>query len=213
MEAACSLPVRQLDDGRSLGGTLLGGDGAPVHIDASFDDRAERWKGAGNGVKSVEVFAQPSPGNAAQQPNGIGVMRIAQELDGVALLHQLSGVEHPDAIAHRADHSEVVADEQHRGPGLLAERAHKVEDLSLHGGVEAGRRFVENQEPGVVRQRHGNHYSLGHAARQFVRIAIHYFADVGNLDQPQSFLGFQAGVASRRAADPEHFCHLAADPQ
>ena len=57
--------------------------------------------------------------DAAQQPDGVRMARVVQDLERRPLLDELAGVQHPDAVAHPGDHAEVVADEQQRGAELL----------------------------------------------------------------------------------------------
>ena len=114
-----------------------------------------------------------------------GCLRVVEDLAGVALLDDLAGVHHADAVAHRADDAEVVGDQQDRRAGLVAQRADQVEHLGLDRGVEAGRRLVQHQQLRVARQRHGDDDTLQHAAGELVRVATHHPLGVGDLHLAQ----------------------------
>ena len=98
------------------------------------------------------------------EPAGVGVQRASEQRGDVALLHDLPGVHHGHPITHLGDDAEVVGDEDDRGPGLVAQVAHEVEDLRLDRDVERGRRLVGDQEFGFARERHRDHHALGHTA-------------------------------------------------
>ncbi len=117
---------------------------------------------------------------------------------GVALLDDLAGVHHADPVAHRADHAEVVGDEQDRGVGLVAQGAHEVEHLGLDGGVETGGRLVEHEQLRVARQRHGDHDALLHPAGELVRIALHDPHRVGDAHAAQRLEGVLLRLACGR---------------
>ena len=83
-----------------------------------------------------------------------------------------AGVHHRDVVGDLGDHAEIVRDEDDRGAGLLAQRAHQVEDLRLDRDVERGGRLVGDQQLRPARQRHRDHHALAHAAREPVRIVV-----------------------------------------
>ena len=60
------------------------------------------------------------------------------------MFNHLPGVEHRNLIRDPSDHTEIVADEEHREATLLAYRLKQVEDLSLDRYIESSRRLVEN---------------------------------------------------------------------
>ena len=107
--------------------------------------------------------------------------RIAQHLLGGTLLDEAPGVEHADAVAHLRDHAEVVADEQHRGAKLGLQGLDQIEHLRLDRRVEPGRRFVEDQQRGIVGKRHRDHHALLHATGELVREAFHHPAHIRDL--------------------------------
>ena len=58
--------------------------------------------------------------------------------------------DHQDFVGERAHHLEVVADEQERDVEARLNLAQEVDDLRLHRDVERRRRFVEDEELGLV---------------------------------------------------------------
>ena len=58
----------------------------------------------------------------------------------------------------------------------------EVEDLGLHRRVEPCRRLVEDQQRGILRERHRDHDALLHPAGELVRVAGHHRARVGDLN-------------------------------
>ena len=63
-----------------------------------------------------------------------------------------------------------MGDQQHRRLRLALEVEEKREYLSLHGHVERRRRFVRDYQLRPEQQRNGQHDTLSHAAREFVRV-------------------------------------------
>ena len=142
-------------------------------------------------------FADAAARDAAEQADGVRVPRVLEHgLDG-PLLDEPARVEDADAVTHLRDRAEVVADEEHRGIELRLELGDEVEDLGLDRRVEAGRRLVEDQERGILGERHRDHDPLLHAARELMRVAPHHGAHVRDLH-----LARAAWARSRPRASP-----------
>ena len=77
--------------------------------------------------------------------------RIAQGFIGGAFLHQFARVQHPDAIAHAADHGEAVTDEQHRGLEFRAQALDQIQHLGFDRGIEARGGLIEDQQGRIAR--------------------------------------------------------------
>ena len=123
VQVAARGPVRADGEGRRRGGpAALLGDRAARREDAPGELVAGRRQEARDGVQPPVVLALAAAGDAAQQPDRVRVARLVEHLAGRALLDQLPGVQHADPVAHLGDHGQVVADEQHRGVELLAQR-------------------------------------------------------------------------------------------
>ena len=84
---------------------------------------------------------------------------------------------------------------------LRLELCDEVEDLRLDRRVEAGRGLVEDQERGILGERHRDHDALLHAAGELVRVAAHHGADVRDLHLRER--GVRA-LDAPRAAVAEH---------
>ena len=81
-----------------------------------------------------------------QQPLGVGVPRMVEDLQHAAALGDLSGVHHHDLVSHFADHSQVMGNEHDRHPQPPLQILHQLQDLGLDGDVQGGGRFVGDQE-------------------------------------------------------------------
>ena len=124
----------------------------------------------------------PWRGSERSRPERVRMLRALEDRRRVALLDDLAGVHDPDPIAQRPDDPEVVGDQQDGGVGLGLERAHEVEHARLDGGVEPGRRLVEDEQLRVGGERDGDDDALLHPAGQLVRIALGDPLRVGDLD-------------------------------
>ena len=63
----------------------------------------------------------------------------------------------------------------------------QLEDLSLDGHVECGRRLVGDDERRIAGEADRDHYALAHAAGEMVRILVEPACRIGNADQRQEF--------------------------
>ena len=162
---------------------------------------AEAREEAGDRVEPAVILAHAAARDAAQQADRVRVTRVLEHVLDRALLDEPPGVEHADAIAHLRDHAEVVADEEHRRVELRLELRDEIEHLRLDRRVETGRRLVEDQQRGVLGERHRDHDALLHAARELVRIAAHHARRVGDLHPDERVAGALCRLATgvRRA--------------
>ena len=149
----------------------------------------------------------------AQEAHRVGELRALEHLDSVALLHDLARVHHADPIAQRADHPEVVGDEQDRGIGLVAQRPDQVEDACLDRGIETGRGLIEHEQLGIGGQRHRDHDALLHPARELMRIAIEDPDRVGDIDPVEGRQRVLLRLVLTLAEDRERLDHLGPDPR
>ena len=72
--------------------------------------------------------------------------RIAKHAGARALLHELTGIQHPHAIAEARDHRQIVADEENGVTELGAQVLDEIEHLGLDRGIESRGRLIEDQE-------------------------------------------------------------------
>ena len=78
---------------------------------------------------------------------------------------------------------EVVQHHDDRGAALAVEVGEQVEHLDLVGDVEEGRRLVEQQDVGLLRERHRDPHALALAARELVDRPIGEVGDAGRVER------------------------------
>ena len=189
---------------RLVGGAALVRERAAVDEHAPGELDAELRQEAGDRVEPAVVLADAAARDAAEQTDGVGVPRVLEHrLDGT-LLDEPAGVEDADAVAHLRDRAEVVADEEHRGLELRLELGDEVEDLRLDRRVEAGRRLVEDQERGILGERHRDHDPLLHAAGELMRVAAHHASSRPRSAPARGRRGRARGLALARTPSTEN---------
>src|SRR5690606_9949535 len=99
-------------------------------------------------------------GRVAEQSPRVLLLRRVEDLDHEARLDQLAGVEHLHPGRDRADQGEVVGDEEHADPPLLAEVLQQLDDRALHGHVQRRGDLVADQEVRLGGQRSGDRHPL-----------------------------------------------------
>ena len=138
---------------------------------------------------------------------------LLQHLTRRTFEHEFPCIHDGNAVADPRNGAQIVADIDHRSPGLGRQIAQQLEDMRLSGDVEAGRRLVEQQNIGLARQRHGDGNALLLTAREFVGIALQQFLRLRQTHLRQQFdhaftplLLCELGVQFHRLVD------LPADP-
>ncbi len=131
-----------------------------------------------------------------------GMPRILEHRPDRPLLDEPAGVEHADAVAHLRDHAEVVADEEDGRVELGLEARDEIEHLGLDGRVEARRRLVEDQQLGLLRERHRDHDALLHAAGELMRVAPENARGVGDLHLHERLAGTLHRLLARARRAP-----------
>jgi len=66
---------------------------------------------------------------------------------------------------------------------VLAQFAEQVEEPHAFGGIESGRRLVDNHQPGIAEQRDGHAESLAHPAGVAAKLVLAHVVEVGLLQQ------------------------------
>ena len=188
------------------------GEQAAAREDAARQLLADVRHEAGDRVEPAVILPHAAARDAAHEPDGVRVPRVLQHRLRLALLDELAGVEHADAVAHLADDPEVVADEEHGRVQLRLQPRDEVEHLGLDGRVEARRRLVEDEERRLGRERHRDDDALLHAAGELVRKAGHHGARIGDLHALERMPREVVRGARLLAPDPEDLRHLLADP-
>ena len=144
--------------------------------------------------------AAVEPRDRAEQADGVGMLRIGEELVDRRALDDFAGIHHRDLVADFGDHAEIVGDQNDRGAARGLQFAHQVEDLRLQGDVERGGRLVRDQQARVAGQRHRDHHALAHAAGELVRIFVDALVGRGNVNPAQQLDGALARLPPRAAA-------------
>ena len=85
-------------------------------------------------------------------------------------LHNLASIHHRHALAHLADHTEIVGDEQQGRTSLSLHLLDQRKDLCLDGHVQTGGRLVGDKQAWFTGEHHRHQHALGHAAAQLVGI-------------------------------------------
>src|SRR6185436_5978773 len=186
---------------------------AAVDEDATWLLLPELREEARDRVEPPVVLAAPRAWDEAQQTHRVRMPRLAQDLGDIAVLDELAGVEHADAVAHLADDAEVVADQERGGVVLLLEVRDEVQHLGLDRRVEARRRLVQDQQLGIGGERHGDHDALLHAAGELVRIPAQDGLGVGDLDLSERTDRAFARLVAARSAQREDLTELASHSQ
>ncbi|BBK40999.1 hypothetical protein STVA_10190 [Allostella vacuolata] len=109
--------------------------------------------------------------------------RLAEHLLDRALLDDAAEVHDRDALAHLADHGQVVADEEVGEAVPGAQLGQEVQDLRLDRHVERRGRLVQHQQLGSERQGAGDAHPLLLPARQLVRVAVQEIARQADIGQ------------------------------
>ena len=209
--AAAPATAADVDDRRHDRPAQVGRELAAVDEDAGRQRRPDLGQVARDRRERALRLAHAVARERAQESERVRVLRALEDGRRVALLDDLAGVHHPDAIAQRPDDAEVVRDEQDGGVGLGLERAHEVEHARLDGRVEPGRRLVEDEQLGVGGERDGDDDALLHPAGQLVRVALGDALRVGDLDPFQGLERARLGLLLALTQDREGLDHLRPD--
>jgi len=130
----------------------------------------------GGGLALATAVEQRRPrrrlqgGNGGKQGAGIGMLRRLEDLLHRPALDDAAGIHHGHAVAHAADHAEIVGDEQDRHAVLGLQALQELEVLELDGDVERGGRLVGDEHLGLAADGDGADDALLHAAAHLVRI-------------------------------------------
>src|SRR3569833_1739705 len=87
---------------------------------------------------------------------GLDDFRVALDLLGRPLGDDDAVVEHADALGNAHYETRIMLDQQHGDAELVADPGDETDELAFLALGKAGRRFVEQQQPGHRRQRPGN---------------------------------------------------------
>jgi hypothetical protein len=138
----------------------------------------------------------------------------AQQLGGRTVLDDAARIHDDDAIREPRHDAEVMADQHHSGPVVVAHLAQQPHDLRLHRDVERGRRLIGDHELRFAQQAHRDGDPLAHAAGQLVRILAQPARRVRDAHPPQHVEGGTLGlVPGQGGVTDQHLGQLHADAQ
>ncbi len=120
--------------------------------------------------------------NRGDQPVGVVVARVSQDVLRWAGFHDDAVTHDDDTFGALSGQRQVVGDEQQRGTGLRGEALQMIEYLPLHSDVECGGRLVGDQQPRPSGQSDGDEHPLAHASGQLVRVTLRLG---GGVSQPR----------------------------
>src|ERR1700681_4215839 len=72
------------------------------------------------------ILFDVEPGYRAQQPDRVRMLRLCEKCRHSGALDDAPGVHHHHIVGELGHDTEIVGDENDRGAGLLAQRAHQV---------------------------------------------------------------------------------------
>ena len=155
---------------------------------------AQRRQRAGDGLQRGVGLVHAEARHAAQQPHGVGVARVGEDVARRALFDQASGVEHADALAQARDEAQVVRDQQ--DGGVMRPRSSSIRSR-ISASTVASSPVVGSSSTsrcGFDGQRHGDDHALLLAARELERVAAHGGVGVGQRHLAQALAGLHAGL-------------------
>ena len=119
------------------------------------------------------IILRIDTGHGTQEPHGVGMGGIVEDVVHRSLLHNLSRIHDRNLVADFRHHPQIVGDEDDAHVGLFLQGLHQLQNLCLDGHVKGGGGLVGNQQLGMANQTHGNHHPLAHSARKLVGILPH----------------------------------------
>ena len=120
--------------------------------------------------RNEAALARLQAGLGAQQSEGLGVVRTAEQLVGGRGLHHPTQVHDDDPVGQVAHDTQVMADEEIGQLQPFAQLQEQLEDLGLDGNVQRGDRLIANDKLRFYRQSAGNTDALPLSALKFVGV-------------------------------------------
>ena len=134
--------------------------------------------------------------------------QVLEDRGGRPALDRPAAVHDINPVHVLGDHTEVVADQDHRHAEVVHQVPDQIEDLFLDRDVQRRGRLIGDQQVGAAREGHGDHHALALAPGQLVRIVAEPFGGLGDaheIEKPQRLLvrlaASQLAVQGKRLAD------------
>ena len=148
---------------------------APEHlawlVNPTFRNRNGGAPGKGTGrtggkARLLAELGMQQRRRSTEQHLGVGVLRVLEDLLGLALLDDLAAIHNDDVVRDIADRLDVMADEHHGQAELLLKVGQQVQNLRADRNVQSRGGLVGDDGIGVQRQGTGNCDALALAARK-----------------------------------------------
>ncbi len=193
----------------------------PTFVDGQRAARGERTAGIQPGQRRRCAGDRHQPGalcsvqprNRAQQPDGVGHSAVPVKVVHLGGFDDPPRVHHQRPVGELGDHTEVVRDDQHPGPGDVPGGFEDLEDLRLHGDIECGGGLVADQQVGVVGDRDRDDDPLPFTAGELVRKRAGAALRLGDAHQLEQFHRAMTGrpPSHPRLVDLDRLGDLVAD--
>ena len=118
----------------------------------------------------------------AQQLTGVGVLRRADNVGGVAVLLNLTVAKHQQPVRALRGQGQIVGDKQNGGTRFPAQDIQQVENTFLHRHVQRAGGLVGNDDVRAKGNGDGNQHALLHTAGKLMRILRHALFGVAQAD-------------------------------
>ena len=106
--------------------------------------------------------------NSRQKLARVGMSGIIEHLSGCALFHEHAVLHDQDVVRDLGYHGQVMADQKQGGAGAPTRGdsalCEQLQDLSLNGDVQGGRRLIGDQQRRIGGDRRGDQRPLTQAA-------------------------------------------------
>ncbi len=182
---------------RGEGAGLRPGD----HVARGPPDRSQRLP-----ARAVQ------PRDGGQQPFGVTVSRMGEQLLPAGGLDDPPAVHDVDEVAQTGHHPEVVGDHDHGRVQVGHQLLEQLQHLRLDGDVEGGGRLVADQQGGLAGQRDRDQRPLPHPPGHLVGVLLEPAAGVGDAAATEQLLGLRPGLGPGHVGVAEqHLGHLDAD--
>ena len=109
-------------------------------------------------------FRRFTPRLSGQQHFGVFMLGCCKQLFDRSLFHHLALLHDADIISHMLHDAKIMGDQQQGHAEFLLQVFEQLKNLCLHRYVKCRRRFISDQQVGIIGKRHGNHHALALAA-------------------------------------------------
>ncbi len=157
-----------------------------------------RSRAARRGSPGAAVVSHPTSAGSSRAAPPCRGARGREDIPLRAALHEFPRIHHHDAVGDLGHHAHIVGDEDDGRAVIAPELLDQAQDLGLDRDVERRGRLVGDQERRVAGERHGDHGTLAHAARELMRVAVDLRRGIGHAHLGEQFDGPGAGLPARQ---------------